>query len=157
MRELYIFGGIVVLAYVIQILFGMRQLKHFNQEYMRLRRLGRVAIGRRAGKIQSGTIVMFAVDLDGQVLSASRMQGVTVLAKFKEMPDYIGQDIHYLDRYHPLVRTENKLMQIAIEDARELFLRVESGDYKEVPKSAPLVDLGLQMKILVNRWKMPIK
>lgn len=154
MDRIYLFGAIVILAYGIQILLGMRQLKHFNQVYMRLRKKGRVAIGRRAGKIKSGTIVLFALDQQGRVLEACKMQGVTVLAHFKDMPDYVGQDIHYLDSYNPLVRKENKLLQIAIEDAREVFLRVEAGNYEDVPKSAPLIDLGLQAKVLANRFKL---
>ena len=62
MEQAFIIGGIVITAYILQIVFGMKQLKNFNQVYSELRKKGRVAIGRRAGKVQSGTIVMFAVD-----------------------------------------------------------------------------------------------
>ena len=34
------------------------------------------------------------------------MQGVTVLAKFKELPVYLGEDIHYIDKYHPKVQKQ---------------------------------------------------
>lgn len=121
MDKIVIFGIIVILAYVVQIILGMKQLKHFNKVYAELRKKGRVAIGRRSGKIKSGTIVMFAIDKEGLVLDARKMQGVTVAAHFKQMPNFIGQDIHYFDTYNPLVRNENKLVQIAIEDARELW------------------------------------
>ncbi len=60
MEQAFIIGGIVITAYILQIVFGMKQLKNFNQVYSELRKKGRVAIGRRAGKVQSGTIVMFA-------------------------------------------------------------------------------------------------
>ena len=40
---------------------------------------------------------------------------VTILARFQNMDDYVGEDIHYFDKYNPLVRKENKLMQSAIE------------------------------------------
>ena len=134
MDSIYILGAVVIVAYILQIIFGLKQLKHFNTTYSELRKKGRVAIGRRSGKIKAGTIVMFAVDRKGMILDAKRMQGVTVVARFKSMPSYIGQDIHYLDTYNPVVRKENKLLQIAIEDARELFLRIEAGNYKDVPK-----------------------
>ena len=39
------------------------------------------------GRIKSGTIVMFAVDENGRVLKASKMQGVTILARFQNMED----------------------------------------------------------------------
>ncbi|HFI0173037.1 TPA: transcriptional regulator GutM [Streptococcus suis] len=150
-------GAVVIVAYILQIIFGLKQLKHFNTTYSELRKKGRVAIGRRSGKIKAGTIVMFAVDRKGMILDAKRMQGVTVVARFKSMPSYIGQDIHYLDTYNPVVRKENKLLQIAIEDARELFLRIEAGNYKDVPKFAPVLNVGNQLKLLSTRLKLQFK
>ena len=154
MDSIYILGAVVIVAYILQIIFGLKQLKHFNTTYSELRKKGRVAIGRRSGKIKAGTIVMFAVDRKGMILDAKRMQGVTVVARFKSMPSYIGQDIHYLDTYNPVVRKENKLLQIAIEDARELFLRIEAGNYKDVPKFAPVLNVGNQLKLLSTRLKL---
>ena len=157
MDSIYILGAVVIVAYILQIIFGLKQLKHFNTTYSELRKKGRVAIGRRSGKIKAGTIVMFAVDRKGMILDAKRMQGVTVVARFKSMPSYIGQDIHYLDTYNPVVRKENKLLQIAIEDARELFLRIEAGKYKDVPKFAPVLNVGNQLKLLSTRLKLQFK
>ena len=157
MDSIYILGAVVIVAYILQIIFGLKQLKHFNTTYSELRKKGRVAIGRRSGKIKAGTIVMFAVDRKGMILDAKRMQGVTVVARFKSMPSYIGQDIHYLDSYNPVVRKENKLLQIAIEDARELFLRIEAGNYKYVPKFAPVLNVGNQLKLLSTRLKLQFK
>ena len=119
---LIIFAVFVMAAYIFQMFLGWQQLKDFNKTYTMLRRLGRVAIGRKSGRIKSGTIVMFAVDENGRVLKASKMQGVTILARFQNMDDYVGEDIHYFDKYNPLVRKENKLMQSAIEDARKVYL-----------------------------------
>ncbi|MCK1167185.1 transcriptional regulator GutM [Streptococcus uberis] len=157
MDKIVIFGIIVILAYVVQIILGMKQLKHFNKVYAELRKKGRVAIGRRSGKIKSGTIVMFAIDKEGLVLDARKMQGVTVVAHFKQMPNFIGQDIHYFDTYNPLVRNENKLVQIAIEDARELFLRMEAGSYQDVSKYGSAFDLDFYLKSLKNRLKYQFK
>ena len=157
MDSIYILGAVVIVAYILQIIFGLKQLKHFNTTYSELRKKGRVAIGRRSGKIKAGTIVMFAVDRKGMILDAKRMQGVTVVARFKSMPSYIGQDIHYLDTYNPVVKKENKLLQIAIEDARELFLRIEAGNYKDVPKFAPVLNVGNQLKLLSTRLKLQFK
>ncbi len=36
-----------------------------------------------------------------------------------------------MDHYHPLVQKENKLTQQAMENAREIYLRVELGNYQE--------------------------
>ncbi|MGT2929988.1 transcriptional regulator GutM [Streptococcus dentasini] len=157
MDSILILGIVIVSAYVMQILLGLKQIKHFNQVYSTLRQKGRVAIGRRSGKLKSGTIVMFAIDSNGKVLAAKKMQGVTIAAQFKDMPDYLGQDIHYFDYYNPLVRKENKLLRIAIEDAREVFLRTEAGTYKDLPKAPPLVDATTQLKLLPQRLKLQFK
>lgn len=157
MDALLVFGSFCAAAYILQILLGLKQLKDFNETYSQLRKLGRVAIGRRSGKIKSGTIVMFALDETGKVLAAKKMQGVTVLSRFKDMPTYIGQDIHYLDVYNPLVRKENKLLQIAIEDAREVFLRVEAGNYQDVARYGSTMDLTTHAKMLMARLKFRFK
>lgn len=157
MPFLYLLGVLALGAYALQVVLGLRQLKHFNLTYQEMRRKGRVVIGRRSGKFRAGTIVIFAVDQAGKVLDARKMQGVSVMAKFKAMPSYLGQDIHYLDTYNPLVRQENKLLQVAIEDARELFVRIEAGNYKDVPKVAPLLNMTDQFKLLGLRLKLQFK
>ena len=139
-----------VSAYAFQILLGFQQIKHFNKNYQELRRKGKVAIGRRPGKVRSGTIVMFAIKDEGEILDARIMQGVTVLSKFKQLDDYVGQDIHYIDKYHPLVQKENKLTQYAMENAREIYLRVAVGDYTEDPAPSPFKQLAFNLNVSKN-------
>ena len=55
------------------------------------------------------------------------------------------------------MRKENKLLRIAIEDAREVFLRSEAGTYKDVPKATPLLDVTTQIKLLTQRLKPQFK
>lgn len=157
MDTILVFAITVIMAYIFQVFLGMKQLKHFNSVYSDLRKKGRVAIGRRSGKIKSGTIVMFTIDGDGLILDARKMQGVTVLAQFKKMPQFIGQDIHYCDHYNPLVRQENRLLQIAIEDARELFLRTEAGTYQDVSKYGSAFDIDFRIKHVMNQLKYQFK
>ena len=142
MNSLIIFAIFAMAAYVFQIFLGWQQLKDFNKTYTILRKLGRVAIGRKPGKIKSGTIVMFAVDENGRVLKASKMQGVTILARFQNMENFVGEDIHYFDKYNPLVRQENKLLQEAIEDARKVYLWHEAGIEQETNSSNSFLGLG---------------
>ncbi|EHJ53074.1 transcriptional regulator GutM [Streptococcus macacae] len=157
MHFMIIFGLFILIAYGLQIFLGLQQIKHFNKIYGQLRRKGRVAIGRRSGKLRAGVIVMFAIDQKGKVLDAKKMQGVTVTARFKDMLDYIGEDIHYFDGYNPLIRKEDKLLRIAVEDARSVFLKTEAEGNKEVPKPAPLADIGLRAKLLVAQVKEKLK
>lgn len=151
MNFIYVFGAFVLGAYILQAILGMKQIKNFNQNYQELRRLGKVAIGRRAGKIKSGTIILFAIDSDHKIIAARKMQGVTVLAKFHSLDEYVGEDIHYIDKYHPLVRKENKLTCLAMENAREIYLRVEAGNYKEEKPMSPFVGAGIQLQLWKNQ------
>jgi len=144
-------------AYVVQVLLSLLQVKHFNKVYKELRSLGKVAIGRKAGKIKAGTIVMFAIKDKGKILDARVMQGVTVISKFRQLDQFIGHDIHYIDKYHPLVHKENKLTQEAMEDAREIYLRVSVGNYKEEPVKSPIGQLGTTLNVYGNMLKNKIK
>lgn len=157
MNFIYVFGFFALAAYLLQALLGLQQIKHFNQTYQEMRKKGKVAIGRRTGKLKAGTIVFFAVTNEGKILAAKKMQGVTVLAKFRSLSQFVGEDIHYLDTYHPLVRKENKLLQKAMENAREVFLRVEVGNYQEEKPLTPLGGAINQLQLWKNQIKMKWK
>lgn len=144
-------------AYSFQVVLGFFQIKHFNKVYRELRNKGKVAIGRRAGKIKAGTIVMFAIEDDGKILDTRMMQGVTVISKFRHLDQYTGHDLHYIDKYHPLVQKENKLTQEAMENAREVYLRVTVGDYKDVPTPSLFSQLGVRLNIFKDIIKNKIK
>ena len=147
MNPLYVMGLLAIGAYLLQIIFGMKQIKHFNQTYQALRKQGKVAIGRRAGKVQAGTIVMFALTNEGVIIDGAKMQGVTVLAKFKGIPDFKGVKIMDLSAQHPLVAKENKLTQKTILNAQEIYRRVNRGEIIEEPVS-PIINIGLKLSLL---------
>lgn len=146
-----------VAAYGLQLVFGLFQIRHFNETYKALRQQGKVAIGRRPGKIKSGTLVLFAIEESGKILDTRIMQGVTVLSKFKQLDQFTGHDLHYIDKYHPLVRKENKLTQEAMENARELFLKVTTGNYIDEPPKSPFQQFGTTLSVQANMLKNKIK
>ena len=108
-------------------------------------------------KLKAGTIILFAVDSQGKILAARKMQGVTVLAKFHSLPQYVNEDIHYMDHYHPLVQKENKLTQQAMENAREIYLRVELGNYQETQPLTPLNGAKIQWQLWKNKVQTKLK
>jgi DNA-binding transcriptional regulator of glucitol operon len=144
-------------AYIVQALLGILQIKHFNRVYRELRNQGKVAIGRRPGKFRAGTLALFAIEEDGKIIDMRLMQGVTVLSKFKQKAEYIGHDLHYIDSYHPLVQKENKLTQEAMENAREVYLKVSTGNYKEEPAPTPFQQVGHTISWSVNNIKNKIR
>lgn len=96
MNTWLLIGIIAVIAYVIQIIFGLRQIKHFNQVYQKLRQQGRVAIGRRPGRIKSGTIMLFALDANGVITDTQKMQGISAISKFKQLNQFNGIELQAL-------------------------------------------------------------
>ena len=55
-------------AFCLQFLFQMVQMKSFNKFYTKLRKKGRVAIGKAKGGFHAGAIVMFAINQDGVII-----------------------------------------------------------------------------------------
>ena len=80
-------------AFCLQFLFQMVQMKSFNKFYTKLRKKGRVAIGKAKGGFHAGAIVMFAIDQDGVIIDGCFMRGFTMLARFKNWDFFNGIDV----------------------------------------------------------------
>jgi DNA-binding transcriptional regulator of glucitol operon len=48
---------LVGFSWLLQSILGFLQIKHFNKKYTELRKLGRVAIGKKTGLIKAGSYV----------------------------------------------------------------------------------------------------
>ncbi|SJZ74472.1 DNA-binding transcriptional regulator of glucitol operon [Pilibacter termitis] len=151
MNEWLLLGVIMLSVYLLQVLFGLKQIQNFNKTYKELRSLGKVAIGKRAGKIRSGTIVMFALNKKGEIQRAVKMQGVTVLSRFKEQPQFVGLELMVLTEEHPLMIKMDKITRQTILNATELYQRIEEGDYKEEKKEAPISFLASKVGYHMNK------
>ncbi|EQE82275.1 glucitol operon activator family protein [Clostridioides difficile CD68] len=82
----------LITVYLLNIFLGYLQLKDFNKNYIELKRKGRVAIGRKKGRISSGTIVLILINDDGVIVETRKMQGVTVLARVKSFEGLVGKN-----------------------------------------------------------------
>ncbi|MDD2981403.1 MAG: transcriptional regulator GutM [Hespellia sp.] len=87
---------IFICAFALQYLLTFIQMKSFNEHYRRLRKQGRVAIGKINGALHAGAIAMFSIDSEGVIMEGSYMQGVTVFARFKELKGFEGEDVAVL-------------------------------------------------------------
>ncbi|MFK3958846.1 transcriptional regulator GutM [Guptibacillus hwajinpoensis] len=119
-------------AWLTQSVFGFLQIKHFNRKYAELRSLGRVAIGKRTGLLRAGTVVMFAIDKQNNILKAAKMQGVTVFSRVRKMKGFDGKNLLTLseDDYKHV----NKLTRTAIEDALNSYEIISNGGELKVKK-----------------------
>lgn len=118
-------------AFLLQTVLSYFQTRYYTREFVRLRKLGRVAIGRKRGIISAGTLVLFAIDAQGIILTASRIQGVTVFARGRQLNGYDGKCIASLTAGD--CQKENKLLQKAILNAVSNYNTIMSGG--QIPPS----------------------
>ncbi|WP_010631561.1 transcriptional regulator GutM [Sporolactobacillus vineae] len=123
-------------AFLLQIFLGYFQMRHMSRVFIVMRRQGRVAIGRKRGNLRAGTIVFLAIDKNGKILDARKMQGVTILARFRELKPLIGEQIQSIDEKK--VSVYNKLLRQAIADAVTNYRIVAEGGTIEENRSTPL-------------------
>lgn len=133
-------------AYLLQCAFGLLQLKNFSKAYTPLRKMGKVAIGKRAGGIRSGAIVMFAVDNEGIILAAKKMIGVTVFAKFKELKQFDGKNVALLTEQD--TQGMSKPLKKAVLDATFNYNTIMNGGQLP-PNLTPFQKIGNGMKRLL--------
>lgn len=132
--QLFILMIFVAGAFVVQMGLGFLQIKHFSKAYAELRGIGKVAIGKKPGKIRSGTIVMFAVTNSGKILRAKKIQGVTVMAQVKDLDGFEEKNIRALEEKD--MAHCNKLLKLAILDAVYNYKVIMSGG--EIPEKNSL-------------------
>lgn len=112
-------------AFILQFLFQMVQMRSFNKYYTRLRKMGRVAIGKAKGGFHAGAIVMFAIDQDGVILKGCFMRGFTMLARFKDWDFFNGIDVGTITKND--CATIGVSLRRAVLDASSNYNTIMSG------------------------------
>lgn len=118
---------LIAVAWMLQILLGLLQIKAFNKKYVELRRKGRVTIGKVKGKLRAGTVVLIAIDNNCNIIQAEKIQGLTVFARLKVMENLVGENLLKID---PAVLDKfDKLTLLAVEDAINNYrAAIEGGE-----------------------------
>lgn len=121
----------VGIAFFLQGILSFLQMKHFSDEFIKLRRKGKVACGRKSGGFHAGAIVMFCIDDDGIIKEGKKLEGTTAFAKVKNLDGFEGRYIGSLsaedgpDGHKNLCR--------AIEDAALTYRKYTAGEVVEEP------------------------
>ena len=68
---------VIVVAMAAQFALTYCQMRDFSREFAKLKRRGRVAVGRKSGGFHAGAIVMFLLDGDGIILEGKALEGVS--------------------------------------------------------------------------------
>lgn len=139
------FGG----AFILQYIFAMLQMKSFTQHYGKLRKIGKVAIGKKKGGFMAGAIAMLAVDDEGTIIKGSYLSGVSVLARFKELKGFEGKNISRL--VEDDASKYPKQVKKAILEASSNYITIMNGGQVKEPES-PLNKLaGSVKKIAIQK------
>lgn len=128
--------------YAVNMVLSFRQSKDLADSYVALRKQGRVVMGKYKRLLNSGAIVLFAINDDNTIIDAKILAGYTVFSRFKNHPEIIGLDMN-------LVGLENwsaypKHIRKAIENASANYHRFIAGQEIVEPDS-PLIRLGKQL------------
>ena len=121
----------VGIAFFLQGILSFLQMKHFSDEFIKLRRKGKVACGRKSGGFHAGAIVMFCIDDSGIIREGKKLEGTTAFAKVKNLDGFEGRYIGSLsaedgpDGHKNLCR--------AIEDAALTYRKYTAGEVIEEP------------------------
>lgn len=149
---------VIGVAFVLQGLVNFFQMRHLTNEFIELRRKGKVAFGRKSGGFRAGAVVMFRIDDDGIVQEARKLEGTTAFAKVKPLEGYEGRYIGSLTKEDGPEGHKNLCK--AIEDAALTYRKYTAGEViEDTPAPGPLQQAGVAIGSLLgkNRKKATVQ
>jgi DNA-binding transcriptional regulator of glucitol operon len=88
--DLLVVAGLVVAAWIVQIVLSYRQAIEFAHRIAEMRRVGKVAVGVGRGRLRSRVYAVVAVGADQRVVGAEVLRGWSTLSKAKPIPGLLG-------------------------------------------------------------------
>ena len=132
---------VVGIAFLMQAILGFVQMRNLTDEFIKLRRKGKVAFGRKSGGFKAGAVVMFRIDEDGIVQEARKLEGTTAFARVKNMDGFEGRYLGDLTKEDAPKHHIN--LGKAIEDAALTYRKYTAGEEIENdPLPGPLEKAG---------------
>lgn len=84
---------VVFIVFLMQALGGYYQIKDYRKAVRRMHKLGNVGIGQKRGKFFNGNIVMIASDNEGIITGAEILDGISFLAKFHPVNEFMEKEL----------------------------------------------------------------
>ena len=81
----------IAAAFILQGILSYIQMRHLTNDFLRLRKKGKVAFGRKSGGFHAGAVVMFRIDDDGIIQEGKKIEGVTAFARMKNLDGFEGR------------------------------------------------------------------
>ena len=141
-------GLVVIAAFMVQAVLSLIQTKHFTNEFVKLRKQGKVAIGRKSGGFHAGAIVMFLIDDHGNIKRGKKLEGVSFLARVRPLDGYEGRYIGDLKEEDGPKNHRN--LRKAIADAALTYRKFVNGEEIDAPP-APLTRISRSAGNLLRR------
>ena len=120
---------VVGIAFLLQGLLGFFQMRHLTNEFLKLRRKGKVAFGRKSGGFRAGAVVMFLIDEDGIIREGKKLEGTTAFARVRPLEGFEGRYVGSLKKEDGPARHKNLCK--AIEDAALTYRKYTAGELVE--------------------------
>ena len=120
---------VVGIAFLLQGVLGFFQMRHLTNEFLKLRRRGKVAFGRKSGGFRAGAVVMFLIDDDGTIREGRKLEGTTAFARVKPLEGFEGRYIGSLTQADG--PDHHKNLCRAIEDAALTYRKYTAGELVE--------------------------
>lgn len=128
---------LAALAWVLQLIFGLWQMRRFTRHVKALRTEGRVAIGKARGRFTAGAIVLLVLDETDTIQRGEVMTGVTVFARFRPFNELNRKNLRVLTEAD--VSTLPKRLRLAALSAQEELRSYETSKLGE-HKRAEITD-----------------
>lgn len=126
-------GLLIAAMFAIQAVLSVLQMRHFSREFIKLRRRGKVACGRKSGGFHAGAIVMFLIDGQGVIQEGKQLCGVTCFARVRPLRGFEGKYVGGLDESD--LPKYGKNLRKAVLDARDTYNKFISGEAIPDPPS----------------------
>jgi glucitol operon activator protein len=135
------------IAFALQYLLTFLQMRSFMSSYRKLRKKGRVAIGKARGAFRAGAIAMFAIDGSGSILEGSYLQGVTVFARVRALRGFEGMDVGAIQKGDcQRMHLPTPITKAVLEASSNYRILMSGGELTEEP--APLTKAANALKRL---------
>lgn len=143
---------VIGIVFAMQAILGFFQMRNLTDEFIQLRRKGKVAFGRKSGGFRAGAVVMFRIDEDGIIQEARKLEGTTAFARVKILEGFEGRYLGTLTKEDAPKHHTN--LGKAIEDAALTYRKYTAGEeIDNDPLPGPLEKAGNAIGSLLGQKK----
>jgi DNA-binding transcriptional regulator of glucitol operon len=117
LKDYGVWLALIGVAWVLQLVLSLRQMRRFYRRVSELKRLGRTSIGVGGGTDRGRAYAVVVADPSGRVLTAEVMSGISVFARLRPLPELKGWNLPALHETPPAgLKTKQRAALIQAAD-----------------------------------------